>query len=195
MFISDGVLTEHMAAHIAAMNVLAPLGAAAWDRSSGGRGVAKAVPILPATVVQVTLIWGWHLPAVFAAICGSPALTAAMHVSLVLAAFWFWTAVIDGARRAGWTPLAALLATGKLFCLLGVLFTFSPRAILASPALPPTCFDPASPRSLVEDQQLAGLLMLTVCPLVYGGAAIVIARRWLAALARDGGWRAPRRAG
>lgn len=195
MFVTDGFLAEHMAAHIAAMNLLAPLGAAAWDRLARGRAATNAVPLLPATAVQVALIWGWHLPAVFAAACGSPALTAAMHVSLFLSAFWFWSAVISGTRNAGWPPLAALLATGKLFCLLGVLFTLSPRAILGAPALPPTCFEPTSPRALVEDQQLAGLLMLTACPMVYGAAAIVIARRWLAALARDGGWRFPRRAG
>jgi putative membrane protein len=193
MFVTDGFLTEHMAAHIAAMNLLAPLGAAAWDRLAGGRTAASAVPLLPATAVQVALIWGWHLPAVFAAACGSPALTAAMHVSLFLSAFWFWSAVIGGARNAGWPPLAALLATGKLFCLLGVLLTFSPRAIYGS--LASICFDPASPRPLVEDQQLAGLLMLATCPLVYVTAAIAIARRWLAALARDGGWRFSQRAG
>jgi putative membrane protein len=193
MFISNGDLTEHMAAHIAAMNLLAPLGAAAWDRFAGGRAAANAVRVLPATAVQVALIWGWHLPAVFAAACRSPTLTAAMHASLFLSAFWFWSAVIRGARRCSWTPLAALLATGKLFCLFGVLLTFSPRTIYGS--LAPICFDPAPPRPLVEDQQLAGLLMLAACPLVYVTAAIAIARRRLAALARDGGWSFGQRAG
>lgn len=193
MFISDGDLTEHMAAHIAAMNLLAPLGAAAWDRFAGGHAPANAVRVLPATAVQMALIWGWHLPAVFAAACQSPTLTAAMHASLFLSAFWFWSAVIRGARNAVWPPLAALLATGKLFCLFGVLLTFSPRTIYGS--LAPICFDPASPRPLVEDQQLAGLLMLAACPLVYVTAAIAIARRRLAALARDGGWSFGQRVG
>ena len=85
------------------------------------------------------------------------------------------------------------LATGKLFCLFGVLLTFSPRTIYGS--LAPICFDPASPRPLVEDQQLAGLLMLAACPLVYVTAAIAIARRRLAALARDGGWSFGQRVG
>ncbi|MGK9167666.1 cytochrome c oxidase assembly protein [Inquilinus limosus] len=192
---SEGFLTQHMAAHLAAMNMVAPLCVVAWDRFARGRMSVEAVRLLPAAALQAVLIWGWHLPAVFAAVCRSPVLTAAMHVSLFLSACWFWFAVIHAARRAAWTPLAALLATGKLFCLLGVLLAFSPRPIYASPALPPTCFDPASPWPLVEDQQLAGLLMLTACPLVYGTAAILIARRRLAALARDGGWRFGRRAG
>ncbi len=195
MFMAEGFLTQHMAAHLAAMNMAAPLCVVAWDRLAHGRAAADAIRLLPATALQAVLIWGWHLPAVFAAACRSPALAAAMHLSLFLSACWFWLAVIRAARRAAWTPLAALLATGKLFCLLGVLLAFSPRPIYATPALPPACFDPASPRLWVEDQQLAGLLMLTACPLVYGTAAILTARRWLAALARDGGWRLGRRAG
>jgi putative membrane protein len=112
----------------------------------------------------------------------------AMHASLFLAAVWFWLAVITEAARANWSPLAALLVTGKLFCLLGVLFTFAPRAIYGQAALLQLCFGAASPWPLLEDQQFAGLLMLAVCPVVYVGAAIVMARRWLSALDRSGGW-------
>jgi putative membrane protein len=97
------------------------------------------------------------------------------------------------AARAGWSALAALLVTGKLFCLLGVLLTFAPRAIYGQIALLPLCFGIVSPRPILHDQQLAGLLMLAACPVVYVTAAIVIARRRLAALDRDGGWSLGRR--
>jgi len=187
---SEAFLTQHMAAHIAAINMLAPLCVAAGLRFAVGRIALPGAPLVPATVLQLMLIWGWHLPAVFDTAVCTPALMAAMHASLFLSACWFWLAVMREARSARWTPLAALLVTGKLFCLLGVLLAFAPRALYGQDV--PICFG-ATQSPALADQQLAGLLMLTACPVVYVGAAVAVACRWFAALAKDGGWNPVRR--
>lgn len=179
-------MTQHMAAHIAVMNVLAPSIALAFARQQllpfGTRHLA------PATILQICLLWGWHIPAVLGAAVQSPALMAAMHGLLFLAALWFWSVVVGEAQQRRWTPIAALLITGKLFCLLGVLLTFAPRALYWQVALIQSCFG-ATDLSLVADQQMAGLIMLTACPIVFVGTAILVARRWLARIGEEEGWR------
>lgn len=213
-----GFLTHHMAAHILAMNVVAPVFALllptlSWARlppalaragfagrtSTPGGGAATPLPtdarfswgrsLGAATAVQLALLWGWHAPGVFAAATGSGAVMALMHLSLFASAVWFWSTVITATRRGDWSPLAALLVTGKLFCLLGLLLAFAPRALYASAAFIQSCFPTGigfATSPPVADQQLAGLLMLTACPLVYVTAAIAIASRMLRRLAGEG---------
>lgn len=162
-----------MAVHILLMNLLAPLAAPLLVRRaprwlSGALGAA--------TLVQLLLLWSLHLPAVTAAAHGALP-HAAMQALLFAAALWFWLAVfaVGGERR--WRALLALLVTSKLFCLLGVLLTFAPRALYAH--------GPGHGAALA-DQQLAGLLMIVACPASYLLAAVVIAVRWLRLLERDG---------
>jgi putative membrane protein len=145
-----------------------------------------------AAALQIILLWGWHSPAILAEALAVAPLLLAMHASLFLAAVWFWLAVMAEARRGSWFPLAALLVTGKLFCLLGILLTFAPRVLFEQAAI--VCFGSAAPAErLLKDQQLAGLLMLTACPIVYVTAALLLARRRLTVLGRSGGWSLPSR--
>lgn len=181
MFPAEGSLAQHMLAHVVAMGLVAPLIVLAWRSVSDARMPRAGYGLVISTVLQLVLLWGWHLPAVFQASAHHPLGMAAMHGSLFLAAIWFWQAVIAEVDRAGWKALAALLVTGKLFCLLGVLLTFAPRVILGSHGY-------SGHHAPLDDQQLAGLVMLTACPLVYVGAAVVIARRWLATLRASRGW-------
>ena len=81
------------------------------------------------------------------------------------------------ARR--WRAIAALLVTGKVFCLVGAIFTFAPRPLVQGLPLP-------LPEALA-DQQLAGLLMLAACPLTYVLAGIVVSVLWLAELTAEAG--------
>lgn len=221
-------LAQHMAMHIVAMNILAPV--LAWmatcadasprtlfgvprfggvnfqtSRSvveervtpkSAGSHSFGAPYLAAATFFQIAILWGWHSPAAFAAATASAVLMALMHLSLFVAALWFWVSVFKATRRADWAPLGALLITGKLFCLLGLLLAFAPRTLYASAAFIQSCFaadgsfDVPPP---VADQQLAGLLMLTACPLVYVTAAIAIASRLLRRVGTEG-WTLPARA-
>lgn len=176
-----GALAHHMAVHIVAMNVAAPAVALAWRAFNPWSGHAWTSWLWPAAVLQLALLLGWHLPAVLTSAFASHAVMAAMHLSLFLAALAFWLAVIDAAEEAAWRPLVALAATGKIFCLLGVLYALAPRVIYPGLA---SAHHPMPPAELLADQQLAGLLMLIACPIAYGLAGLAVAARWLSAFDR-----------
>ncbi|HEX7061190.1 MAG TPA: cytochrome c oxidase assembly protein [Woeseiaceae bacterium] len=162
-----GPLSAQMLLHIVAMNAAAPLLAMAVLRVSHA---ALARLLLPATLVQVLLLWAWHSPPAVAATLHSDLLHGGMLASLFAAALLFWTAVF-ACREARWRAILSLLVTGKLVCLLGVLLVFAPRTLY--PGL-----SGGAPAALA-DQQLAGLLMLVACPVTYLVAGVVLAARWL----------------
>jgi putative membrane protein len=169
-------MADQMIAHILAMNVVAPLAALAWLAARSDRRPARA--LAPATALQIVLLWGWHLPAAMGIAAASAWASGAMLLSLLAAAAWFWWSVFGAPAEARWRALGALLVTGKLFCLLGVLLTFAPRAIYGA-HVPHT-----APGNAVADQQLAGLIMLAACPLTYTLTAVFLAYRWLVAIDR-----------
>jgi putative membrane protein len=167
-----------MAQHIVLMNALAPLVAIILSRRLG----ALRNPRLGlATAVQLLLLWGWHAPPVLASATHDPLLHVAMQASLLAAASWFWLAVVSIEGSRSWQPITALLVTSKLFCLLGVLMVFAPRALYGA-ASSHALHGPAA----LADQQLAGLLMLVACPATYVLGGIIIAGRWFTALEREG---------
>lgn len=166
-------LVGHMARHLLIMNLAAPLLVLlvpALRHASFGRALSGA------TLVQLALLWGWHVPAALTAAMHSPALHLAMEISLLLAAIAFWAGVFAPGRLAIGEVALSLLATSKLFCLLGILLVFAPRPLY--PAMPG--HGPAgSVADALAGQHLAGLLMLIACPVSYIGAAIGLAWRWL----------------
>lgn len=169
-----GHLSAQMLAHILLMNAVAPLLAMAVPGPASRRWPSL---LFPATIVQVVALWAWHAPPVLDAAMRSDVLHAGMQVSLLLCAIWFWSAVLSR-REARWRSILALLVTGKLFCLLGVLLVFAPRA-LYSGGFASGQHGAAHAASLLADQQLAGLLMLVACPATYLVAGVVLAARWL----------------
>ena len=87
------------------------------------------------------------------------------QVSLLAAASLFWWCVAGLGSERAWHAIAALLVTGKIFCLVAVILTFAPR--------------PLYHMMSIGDQQLAGLVMITLCPLTYVASALWLCRRWL----------------
>ena len=77
-----------------------------------------------------------------------------------------------------------MLITAKVFCLLGAVYVFSRRALHAGLGSPERWG-----LSALEDQQLAGLLMISSCAVVYVAAAIMLFARWLATIEMRSGWR------
>jgi putative membrane protein len=161
-----GSQSAHMAVHIATMNVAAPLGAAALAIKLP-EFVGRPRMLWIATAAQLVLLWGWHTPAAQHAAAESQAMQAAMHITLLLSSVCFWCAVVRLSADSGWQAIAALLLTGKLACLLSALLIFSPRPL----------YQGAGHGMHLDDQQLAGLLMITACPLSYLVAAMVIVVR------------------
>ena len=163
LFYDLGPQSAHMAAHIALMNVAAPLAAI---RLAGRLPplVRPATMLWAATVTQIALLWIWHAPSLQQAAMHAPALQGFMHATLLLAALAFWCVLISLPPVSRWQGIAALLLTGKLACLLSALMIFAPRLLHGAPH-----------GATLEDQQLAGLLMITACPLSYIVAAVVVA--------------------
>jgi len=100
--------------------------------------------------------------------------TLLMQATLFFSALWFWLTVFNQTGEHLWRAVIALLLTGKLFCLIAVLLIFAPRVLYGMTAI-------NMPIELA-DQQLAGLLMVTVCPITYVLAAVVLISRWFQTL-------------
>lgn len=179
-----GPLSRHMTTHILLMGAVAPALAHGLLQVRQRQALPLSFPamLLSATLAQLALLWGWHAPPALEFALGRPLLHLAMQAMLLAGALWFWLAVFAKQGSGRWQAMLALLVTGKLFCLLGVVLVFAPRALYA---LDPGAAHGAAalaPGHALADQQLAGLLMLTACPLTYLVAGVAIAARWLTEL-------------
>lgn len=153
-----GPLAIQMLLHLAAMNLLGVGLAALWPLRIAGT-------LWPAAALQMALLWAWHAPPLQQVIAGSPPRQIGCLLLLTAAATLFWSAVMESGRRRNWSGIGALALTGKLACLLGVLMIFASRDLYGLPGLA-LMLCGSGPSSLA-DQQLAGLLMVTACPLSY----------------------------
>lgn len=168
------LFTSHMARHLVVMNVAAVFMALAWQ---AGKPPRAALPL--ATALQMAALWLWHMPAIFSAAHHSLALQGLMQGSLLAAALLFWRGIFDHAAPV-WRRIFALLVTAKLFCLLGAAFVFSRRTLYPAFGNPE-----AWGLTALEDQHLAGLLMVSSCALIYVAAAIALFARWLFTIGPD----------
>jgi putative membrane protein len=179
-FADPGPLSDQMVQHLALMNVAAPLLALGLSRGlalGSGPGV-----LLGSGVVQIALLWSWHAPALQGVAAGSAPVHLVLLLGLGAASLVFWSAVLRESEAAPWRAIVALLVTGKLACLLGALLIFAPRDLYALPGLVfALC---SSGESSLADQQLAGLLMVTACPLSFLTSGVAIAARMLSDLER-----------
>lgn len=173
-----GPLSSHMLQHIALMNLLVPAVVFLLVTYRSER-LSRSWPF--ATAVQLALLWGWHAPTVLQAAMGSPFLMVLMHASLAASAAWFWLAIASMPAAGLWRSIFALLITGKLFCLLGALLVFSPRVLFGAMS-----GHAHAMTSSLDDQQMAGLMMLIACPLTYVLAGVWITARWFLAIEAQG---------
>lgn len=162
-----GPQAHHMGLHILAMNIVAPVVAAMIVTHWRVRD-ARPSWLWIATVAQIAAVWISHAPPVQAAAMSLPAVQFATHGLLLVAALAFWTLLLSLPDARRWHAIPALLLTGKLVCLLAALLVFAPRALYGAG------HQHGAPLQPLDDQQLAGLLMIAACPLSYLVAAIVI---------------------
>jgi putative membrane protein len=171
-FVTLGHLSQHMVIHIVSMNVLAPLLATGWSLIMPVRSDSGS-ELWAATALQIITLWVWHLPALHALAATSAAGTLAMHTTLLVAGFWFWLSLIQLRETQQWQGILALLITGKLACLLAALLVFAPRPILTKQS------HQHFAEYALEDQHLAGLLMIVACPGSYVFAGVLMAIRFI----------------
>ncbi|HEX8445471.1 MAG TPA: cytochrome c oxidase assembly protein [Sphingomonas sp.] len=155
----------------------------AWRRRIG-QGVAARPIALPwrqatgavtATLVQATALWLWHAPALFDRALASAGWHVVQHLSFLIAALLFWTAMVHRRTAPGVAALC-LVVTAIVSGALGALMAFATSPWYAGYArlgMAPFGLSPA------EDQQLAGLLMWVPGGLVHAGAALLLMRRLL----------------
>ena len=162
-----------MAAHIVSMNVIAPL-IAAFIAARRATATTPASWLWSATLLQIVLLWAWHAPAVYNVVAGAPLLQAALHAGLLAISTLFWFSVLSVDDRSRWHTIPALLLTGKLACLLAALLIFAPRTLYDAAGHLAHSMSQAAKIGALDDQHLAGLLMITACPLSYLVAAVMI---------------------
>lgn len=167
-----GPRSAHMASHILTMNVVAPLAGGGWGRRRLAKGVCASNRALVAGfTLQIVVFYAWHLPGVVGTGQSHPYFHAAMHLALFASGFLFWAAILSLEDAALWRGVIALTLTGKLACLLGALLLLAPRLIGGDAG--------AGSVEALDDQRMAGLLMLAACPLCYLVIAVHMAAKWL----------------
>lgn len=170
------LFSARVAHHALLIGVAAPLLALAF-RSV--RLPAPALPLSALTVLNALLLWFWHVPQVYdVAIVGTlPYWT--MQLSLLLAAFALWRAVLAPAAHPG-SAVFALLATMVQMGMLGALLTFARKPLYAAHSLTTQPFG----LSPLADQQLAGLIMWVPASLPYLAGALLLLSVQLAPASR-----------
>lgn len=151
-------MTGHMAAHMIAVALAAPLlaYAAKGTRLDPATRWPRAVTPMSMMLVELATVWGWHLP-FLRALSGSSFLFAALEQATFLGAgLLLWSAVLHAPSRAA--GIGALLLTSMHMTLLGVLVGLAPRPLYGH------AMHQASPLGLdaLADQQLGGVVMLAI---------------------------------
>jgi putative membrane protein len=148
--------------------------------SKAWRGYATSINVLSRPLVAAGLhglaLWSWHAPALFGAALANDGLHLVEHATFFGTALLFWRAMLDTRSTHRVAPaVGALFATLLFGGLLGALITMSPQPLY-------TWYVDRTQWwgiSALEDQQLAGLLMWVPLGVIYSGAALVLASRFL----------------
>jgi putative membrane protein len=134
---------------------------------------------LSAWLLHALALWLWHVPRFFNAAVLDATVHDWQHASFLVTALIFWHALLRTGRQvARGMALVYLFTTTIHTGVLGALLTFAPRPLYAT--LDRGLRDSAF--TLLEDQQLGGLIMWVPGALVYVGVALVLTVRWLRAL-------------
>lgn len=136
---------------------------------------------LTAWTLHAAALWIWHIPPLFDAALTDRALHDAQHLSFVITALIFWSALLNArARESQGAAILYLLTTVIHTGVLGALITFATRPWYPS-------YLGTAPHwglTALEDQQLGGLIMWIPGSAVYIGFALYLFARWVLAPAR-----------
>jgi len=125
------------------------------------------------SALQAVTFWLWHAPSLYGEAMSSDIVYWLMQLTLLVTAAAFWAAL----RRApAPTAIAALLFSTVQMGVLGALILFSPTALYAPHYLTTAAWG----LSVLDDQQLAGLIMWVPSAGLYLGSALYVASRWFA---------------
>lgn len=179
-------MTGHMAGHMGAVAVAAPVLAFALrhPRAAGDpspqvarqeqAGSAKGIPTFAGSaagaplfwaMAEFVVVWAWHMPPLRALADVSAAMALLEQKMFLAIGIALWRAALAQPAAGG----AALLLTSMHMTLLGALIGLAPRPLYAMMAM-----HPAPGLDALADQQLGGVVMLLV-----GGASYCLGGLWL----------------
>lgn len=179
-----GSFSAHMLAHMGVVAIAAPLiaiGIPLSPRPDASRAFAIA---LPASVVELIVVWSWHAPALRALAESSLFATAVEQATFLAAGLFLWLACLPrrGSDPAGNAAGAfALLLTSIHMTLLGALLALTPRPLYGADDV--SCFGVSL--SAQQDQELGGVIMLLAGAAVYLAGGVTLLARMLTTPPRE----------
>jgi putative membrane protein len=192
----SALFSAHMLQHELLMIVAAPflvLGRplAIWMWALPWRGALSAAPRHPLVklpwtfltrpmvswLLHAVALWAWHVPRFFEAALANEGIHAWQHASFLGSALLFWWSVLgDGSERpARAGAMLYLFSTMMHTGALGALLTWSTMAWYPVYAGTTQAYG----FTLLEDQQLGGLIMWVPGGLAYVLAGLALAARWM----------------
>jgi putative membrane protein len=163
----------HMTMHMGVVALAAPLLAlgAAGGRLDPVRKAPKLFAPVPASILELVVVWAWHAPALHHAARHSAAGLVVEQGMFLLSGLFVWLSAFGGDSSRGRSRRAAgvvgLLLTSMHMTLLGALLALSPRPLYAHAG----GFAGLAP---LEDQHLGGAIML-----IAGGVSYLAGGLWL----------------
>jgi putative membrane protein len=158
--------SAHMAMHMAVVALAAPLVALGLSGTTPdpARGRPRLFAPIPASMVELVVVWAWHMPSLHLAARHDSWALALEQGSFLAAGLFLWVAAMGGNReerrfRHG-AGVVGLLFTSMHMTLLGALFALTPRPLYTHVSL--------------ADQHLGGAIMLLI-----GGASYLAGGLWL----------------
>ncbi|HEU4520741.1 MAG TPA: cytochrome c oxidase assembly protein [Thermoanaerobaculia bacterium] len=168
--------SAHMTLHMGVVAVAAPLLTAgiAGRRFDPVRRAPGLFSPVPASIVELVVVWAWHAPALHHAARHTAGVMVVEQSMFLLAGVFVWLSAFGGGselrgNRLG-AGIVALLLTSMHMTLLGALLALTPRPLYAHAAVAAGALTP------LGDQHLGGAIMLLV-----GGAAYLAGGLWLTA--------------
>jgi putative membrane protein len=163
-----------MAMHMAVVAIAAPL--LAWGASGTRADPVVAAPRLfapiPASVVELVVVWVWHAPVLHQAARLHGTVFALEQASFLGAGLLLWFSALGGTSGAQpWRAAAgigALVFTSMHMTLLGALFALTPRPL----------YPHGAPHAgQLEDEHLGGAIMLLVGGVSYLAGGLLLTRQ------------------
>jgi putative membrane protein len=165
----------HMTMHMSVVALAAPLIALGISgrRLDPVRKMPRLFSPIPASIVELLVVWAWHAPVLHHAARHQPAALIAEQGMFLLTGLFMWVSAFGGdswnnrgRRGAG---VIGLLLTSMHMTLLGALLALTPRPLYAHS-------EAVWGLTAVEDQHLGGAIMLAV-----GGVSYLTGGLWLMA--------------
>jgi putative membrane protein len=173
--------SAHMAMHMGVVAVAAPL-LGLW-LARGPMDPARRLPRLfsavPASLVELAVVWAWHMPVLHHLARGSTAGLIAEQGMFLASGLLVWISALGNplgrASSSAGAGIVALLLTSMHMTLLGALLALSTRPLYGHAESVP-----AAGLTALDDQHLGGAIMLLVGGIVYMAGGLWLAARLLA---------------